>query len=116
MNITFPFMKIFSTVELMQELCKINKKYGMYFSFDTEEDFTLSELYQAAPYLQYENNEQAMCDGYGVMFFDSQEGCDEFYNMTVGDDGPTKSNKYDGDCRVYALTCDSNGVLLNSNT
>jgi len=38
------------------------------------------------------------------------------YYRTVGDDGPTKLNDYNGPCRIYALTCDPFGQLLNENT
>jgi hypothetical protein len=33
---------------------------------------------------------------------------DRLYDMTVGDDGPTSSNPYDGDVRVSAVTSEGN--------
>jgi hypothetical protein len=34
----------------------------------------------------------------------------------VGDDGPTKTNPYNGPVRVFACTYDPDGITMNENT
>jgi hypothetical protein len=53
--------------------------------------------------------------GEGFSVFDTEEDMNAFYDNIVGDDGPTKSNPYNGQIKIYALTCGPNG-LLNENT
>lgn len=40
----------------------------------------------------------------------------ELFQRTVGDDGPTPLNTYDGPVRVYACACSPSGQLLGCNT
>lgn len=58
---------------------------------------------------------QICFDGEGFAIFDTEEEMNSFYDKIVGDDGPTKSNPYNGPIRVYALTFGPNG-MLNENT
>ena len=51
-----------------------------------------------------------------MLTFDTEKEMEKHYDLTVGDDGPTKYNSYDGECRVYALTCSNTGELLTENT
>ena len=77
----------------------------------SEWDEWLGELRQAAPYLfdgwvfKYP---QILSDGNGYLVCESKEEMEKLYNLTVGDDGPTTTNPYDGPVRVYALTSDGN--------
>jgi hypothetical protein len=57
-----------------------------------------------------------MCDGHGIVVFDTQEEMEEAYERTAGDDGPTELNPYDGPCRIYALTIGADGEMQNENT
>lgn len=79
----------------------------------TDEDQTFQENIKAAPYLA--NNYQVLADGSGYLVFDTEPAMNAYYNLTVGDDGPTKRNPYNGPARVYALTCGPGGTL-NENT
>jgi predicted membrane GTPase involved in stress response len=36
--------------------------------------------------------------------------------IEFGEDGPTAMNPYDGNVKIYALTCNPEGKLLNENT
>lgn len=85
----------------------------------------IDEVCKAAPYLnpktkfKFEGKNtigQVMGDGYGFFLFDTEAELNRYYESTVGDDGPMKYNKYKGPARVYALTCDPDGYLLNENT
>jgi hypothetical protein len=111
-------MKLFTVHESMQALAKAIGKPCMYISFETSDGFV--EIEKAAPYLaggEYNDNKlQIICDGCGILIFDNEIEMEKYYKMTVGDDGPTKSNSYDGNARVYALTCGADGELQNENT
>jgi len=104
-------MKAFNTVDLMREYAINANKWCMYLSHSCN---CYSELYKAAPYLKDLDN--LLMNDSIIFIFDSKEEMEVYYNQTVGDDGPTKSNQYSGPCRVYALTCSSDGVLLTENT
>ncbi len=118
-----------TTVDLMAAYCKATGKYAMLIVLPDLGDVECSggsvfdELAKAAPYLRafedgLEHGDvmgQTIADELGVMIFDTAEEMDQHYNQTVGDDGPTELNKYDGPVRVYALTCGPEG-LRNENT
>lgn len=55
-------------------------------------------------------------DGWELISFDSEEEAWEAYNSTVGEDGSTRSNPYNGKTRVYALLFDPNGIPVTENT
>lgn len=95
-------------------LCGATKKWGLYIS--EQMGYPLEEFIKAAPYLNEEQFNQIIIERYGMILFDSQEEMNKYYDMTVGDDGPMPLNNYSGPARVYALTCDPNGQLLNENT
>jgi len=113
-------------IKALCELCKASKKYGLYLSFQ-EEPFSSKEVKKACPFLNFEDNNdvnytedqtdyQAYSDGHLFILCDTEEECHHLYNQVVGDDGPTDLNKYDGSCRVYALTINPNGEMENENT
>jgi hypothetical protein len=109
-------------------LCKSMKKWGMLISFSvdvdqdagSDVDILLNEVPQAAPYFSPDtvgdNYFQIILDGSCVLLFDDEKEMTLRYDQTVGDDGPTKLNKYDGPARVYAITCSPEGELLGENT
>ena len=123
-------VKFLSKHHVFEELCRTSGKWGLYISFsdlDTNDELISWEygLFKAAPYLKtnedmdYEHIcvcEQICSDGWGILLFDTEEEMEKYYNLTVGDDGPTDTNPYNGDYRVYALTCDPIGQLLTENT
>jgi len=112
--------------EALCRLCKTLDKWGLYLSFD-EEEFTPEEAKKACPFLNFEDDNdvnytedqtdyQAYSDGHIFVMCDTEEECYKLYNQTVGDDGPTDTNHYNGPCRVYALTINSNGEMESENT
>lgn len=124
-------MHILSRTKVFEELCRSTGKWGMYIHFcddDDDDSLWVDGLFKAAPYLdtskcseesEYEricNCEQICSDGWGIFLFDTEEEMDHYYQLTVGDDGPTKLNNYNGPFRVFALTCDPTGQLLTENT
>jgi hypothetical protein len=95
------------------QLCLSMHKWGVYISFDSDDD---KEFEKAAPYLDGIRDCQIFADGCGIILCDSQEEMETIFGQTVGDDGPTETNSYNGIARVYALTCSPAGTLLNENT
>jgi len=102
--------------ELFQMACLFQRKWGLLLSFNPD---NLDEVYKAAPYLKPKKGRTtpaSVFDGECYFFFDTQTEMMHFYDQTVGDDGPTRLNPYNGPARVYALTCDPEGKLRTENT
>jgi|SRR5579885_2969128 len=91
-------MKILSEVDALIDLAKRARCWILYVSFHCDD---WEEVKKAAPYLQ--DHLQVLMDGHGCLICDSEEECYKYYNLTVGEDGPTATNPYDGPARVYAL-------------
>lgn len=86
-------------------------------SFSGEPD--LENLQDAAPWTKHlppEDLLTLLLDQHAIITFESQEVMQIAYDSTVGDEGPTATNPYEGPLRVYALTCDPLGKLLTENT
>jgi hypothetical protein len=116
-----------TSIRLMQLYCLATSQYAVFFSGLRVEEPRSSDPNEWGRYLEEqkkalifldpddENYHQIMMDGEGFCTFSTKEEMEAFYDMIVGDDGPTKSNPYDGPIRVYALTCGPDG-LMNENT
>lgn len=113
-------MKKLSAISWACETAKALKKPCMYinisYSYDDIEKYDPKQIILAAPYLSFEDDTQLISDNYGLLVFETEEERDEAFWQTVGPDGPTKTNKYDGPCSIYALTIDSDGITQNENT
>jgi hypothetical protein len=109
---------ILTVTELMQLVAKTLKKPCIFLSFQfMDEEGGLDDMMKAAPYLDWDKHGQHIMDGVAVVICEDYDEQQRLYWMTVGDDGPTKTNKYDGKkARVYALTCNAKGELENENT
>lgn len=112
-------MKILDHVSALEELCKATKKWGMYISIYVPDDIW-DDVSKAAPYLvetdDGNSSAQLISDRSGFILFDTEKEMLDTYELTVGDDGPTDTNKYDGPVHVYALTCYPDGQTGNENT
>lgn len=104
-------MIIYNTVALMQEYARITRKFCMYISWFGHSDPV--EIVKAAPYMK---TEELCVLSRAVLVFDTEKEMYSHYDMTVGDNGPTEYNSYNGSARVYAVTCDNNGKLKTENT
>lgn len=110
--------------EIFSSLCRAHHKWGVRIAFicPSLDDRYLSdirEIEKAIPWI-HRLNEKArwdlLCSGSGFFLFDTEQEMRDFYDLTVGDDGPTKLNHYNGQTSVYALTCSPDGQLLSENT
>jgi hypothetical protein len=108
-----------NTHQAFQKLCALNKSWGLLISENwngSNIEHDIVESIKAVPYLHIEKDMQIIVDGFGILLFSTEEECRKYYNQTVGDDGPTKTNPYNGPGNWYDLTCDPNGNLVNENT
>lgn len=101
--------------DILRTLCAARGQWGMFISSGHE---NLGEICKAAPYLSADQAFELSSAGTGdaCLFFDSEEECERAFWSTVGDDGPTKTNPYNGPARVFACTCGPDGVLRHENT
>ena len=106
--------------DVLSALCKASGQWGLYISISNGSDddvLTVESLCQAASWLTKEQAEALILgDWHAYVLFESADALTDAFNRTVGDDGPTELNPYDGPVRVYALTCDPAGRLQNENT
>lgn len=114
--------------DLMIEYCRVANKWAVFYSgwnlyepksgsSETDWQIHLDDLEAATIFMDRSapNYLQVMSDGEGFSIFETKEEMVTFYDNIVGDDGPTKSNPYNGKIKIYALTCGPTG-LLNENT
>lgn len=99
--------------QVLMTLCKAEGAWGLLLSTCSA---TPDDVKAAAPYLSDEQAGQLWHEGTAFLLFDTEAEMEAAYWQTVGDDGPTKTNPYDGPGRVYALTCRPDGQLVNENT
>lgn len=110
-------MRFYGKHEAFRLLCRVTKKWGMHVAWPcVMGQQQIEELFKAAPYLDAEKHLQEICDGEAFLLFDTEEELVMFYDLTVGDDGPTETNNYSGPMRVYAVTYDNRGRCHNENT
>lgn len=114
-------MQKMTIIDALALLCKTKGCYGLYLSFGDE--FNPGELKKAVPFLDLGSLEpddigdyQAVCDEYMFVECKSKAECYRLFNQVVGDDGPTKSNPYNGPTRVYAVTINNRGEIGGTNT
>ena len=106
-------MKVLDHIKTLEELAKSTNKWCLFISFWHDDP---DEIMKAAPYLNISEHIQILADRSGYILCDSEEEMERLFELTIGDDGPTKTNSYDGPAKVYALTCDPTGQPLNENT
>lgn len=104
--------------DLLQLHCKASGCWGLLLRLpDWSEPITKlnmsSEVRKAAPYLQ---GDWSVWPGDTVFFFGTRKEIEGMFWQTVGEDGPTKTNSYNGPARVYAVTSDDRGNLQHENT
>jgi hypothetical protein len=101
---------------LAEAYCKTQGVFGLYLSVSM--DSTYDEYRQAAPYLANDPVLwiQFQLKGWVLLTFKFEKECDAYYRQTVGDDGPTKTNSYNGPARVYACKIKPYSGITAENT
>ena len=109
-------MKIVDEMGLFALACKAQTMWGLYLSFpEVWEDPKITEEFKKAC-LFYDKLGTVSMDGKAYLFFESETEMWDHYYSVVGEDGPTKMNPYNGDFKIFALTCDPQGNMLTENT
>lgn len=109
-------MKILDSTDTFALACLGAKKWGLYISFHPP-SYPAEQWVEAAPYLKKPGFRSVLLwGGEGFVMFDTEAEMDEYYNQTVGEEGPTPTNPYNGPAKVYALTCSPTGEILTENT
>lgn len=103
---------ISGVIDLVKEYSKLTQKPVLYLSAGDEPPEVLRE---AVSFLTLSQSIDLFANGFIVVICESVDHMNYLYEHVVGDDGPTSYNKYDGPCRIYALTIDR-GIALNENT
>lgn len=102
--------------DLFAAYCKLHGRWGLLLSFEPAEcEVGDRELVAACP-VYASLGVDAKCDGRAFLFFETERQARLEYSRTVGDDGPTPNNPYNGPAKVYALLCDEIGSLVAENT
>jgi hypothetical protein len=101
-------MKIMNSFELFELYLKSAEKYGCLLSGGSQVE--PSELQRAVPLLPYENVLD-LCFRNVFVMFDTREEAKAFFDTVVGEDGPTKTNPYNGPANVYACWGGPEGII-----
>lgn len=114
-------MKCLDHLDALKTICKVSKKFGMYFGgfYDrhtAEKVDDWDEIVKAAPWLDLDVPGQCFADGSGFLLFSSKREAWKIFGQTVGDEGPTKTNPYNGRVSIYAILCGPDGELMTENT
>ncbi len=72
------------------------------------------EILKAAPLLKTKT--EIISAEWGLIVCDSEAEMDAVFDTFAGDDGPTKSNPYNGPAKVYAEQINAKGESLYENT
>lgn len=120
-------MQVLDQRETFQRLCKETGKWGLWLSLPNwmvnDPDYPnitwnnyFDELVKAVPFLNLLDHAQSIVDEKVCILCEDEEECEDLFWQVVGEDGPTKSNPYNGPIKVYALTYNPDGVIMNENT
>jgi hypothetical protein len=109
--------------ETLSALCKATGRWGMFVDYSVKPGIGELDALEghedaakAAPWVSGEYL-PLLVSGDGLyVLFDSCEEMESVFRQTVGDDGPTEWNPYDGPVSIYALTCGPDGVCRDENT
>ena len=99
----------------IERYCKTEKKHCLYLSLQSDSDFDdIDELRKAAPYLTKGDCADLILQGWLVVECESLAAMNKLFEQTIGDDGPTDLNKYNGKHRIYALTIGPKGSITEN--
>ena len=98
------------TQDITEKLAIATKQYVLYLSHSAGNALDLSK---AAPKLSSDDLTD-LADCCIWLTFPTYGEARSFFESIVGDDGPTKTNPYDGPCRVYALLAGPDGLITEN--
>lgn len=107
-------MLLLTVEKLLTHYCLTRQQWILQLSYCSVDE--PKEIIKAAPFLRlHEASQLALRE---TIFFPFNMECAarHAYDTVVGDDGPTKLNKYDGPCKILATLWNSRGEVVNENT
>lgn len=104
-------MIVKTVLDTIEDYLKVSEIYGVFLSSDESDS---EELAKAVPLLSEDELLLLVMHKEIFLPFDNKAEAREFFDSVVGDDGPTKTNKYDGPARVYALMGGPSGWLTEN--
>jgi hypothetical protein len=93
-------MIVKTVLEAIEDYLKATNSYGVFLSSSEGDE---AEVAKAVPLLSEEGVRKLVMHNELFVPFSSKTEAREFFDSVVGDDGPTKTNNYDGPAKVYAL-------------
>ena len=109
--------------DILAALCKVNGKWGLYLEPGVElEDLPQDKFDEAfklaAPWVPDDCwvQTEVLLNGRAFVLFETELEARVAFESTVGDDGPTERNPYDGPYKVYALLASPEAGALTENT
>lgn len=106
-----PRKALLNWTEVLSTVAKGTGKHVLYLSLSGR----FQDIKLAAPYLTVEEMNVLATEPIHLLF-DTMGEMMEAYNQTVGEDGPTKTNQYNGPTRIYACAVKPDGTILTENT
>lgn len=98
---------MFTSLNLMEMVCKSQNKYGLFISFSVEAEW--EKIFKSAPYLSHyqshENFHQCLFNCEAFFLFDTEEEMDKCFNVTICD-CPNEDQT-----SVYAISFGPEGIL-----
>lgn len=102
-------MNKYATTDFIEEMCKRFKLWALYISW--LDDANIHNILEAAPYLTMDDDYQMLSDCTGVVLCESEKEVWKIFDQTVGDEGATEANQYDGPGNVYACIMGPEGAI-----
>jgi hypothetical protein len=93
-------MIVKTVLEAIEDYLKATNAYGVFLSSSEGDE---AEVAKAVPLLSEEGVRKLVMHNELFVPFATKAEARKFFDSVVGDDGPTKSNPYDGPAKVYAL-------------
>jgi hypothetical protein len=103
-------MNIRTILETLQAYMYYRPCFGVYLSCNND-DVGPEEMHKAVPLMSKEQAHHLWMEGNLFLEFETEDSAREFFDSVVGDDGPTKTNSYNGPARVFALWGEPRGWL-----
>lgn len=104
-------MEVLTWSRAVDELAKALNKWVLYLSYSSGE---LPDIEKAAPIGLSKTQLIDLYIGQLWIIFDNEKDALEAFGKIVGDDGPTKTNPYNGPGRVYSLLSGPNGGITEN--
>lgn len=98
--------------KVIEDLAAARKCWVLHLRDCSPAEVTCAELTKACPILA--GALYCLAEGTCAVYFDDEPSALAAFGQIVGDDGPTKTNSYNGPARVYAYLAGPNGGITEN--